>query len=471
MSTLKIKLKCTICGNKFSNLPEHQKLKHISSQNITYTAIINDLQTYIKTYNSKSAFKCYFCPKICSRKVALCHHLKTHLNSEETICPFCEETKNQIIVLKHKNNVQLHLINFHSIAYHSDFLCNVGDCLYITKLAGDLRKHKKLTHKINVEWYHCDQNDCDKKFASVHLLKRHLDLVHRIYSNPIPCTVEGCTHIAKNNCYLINHKKYVHKINTLLYSCDVDGCNKEYVDKFYLKEHKQRAHQINITYTYCNQSDCNWKFIHTGDFNRHLSLAHDIGDHQCEFCLKNTNSCISYKNPKQKTSHDICRKCYNKVTGKHSRAEEQMSDFLNQDPTLKPFLLGSDKSFKSMGGCLSYRPDKLYASDNIVIHIECDEHQHQNQNGSYQCEDKRISTCYNEFVGKKYIVIRWNPDHYKRPDDIKTLDNRQKRLQKLSNLIHKILENPPNDLIYIYYMYYNKTNPQISSNFPHDLLY
>ena len=137
---------------------------------------------------------------------------------------------------------------------------------------------------------------------------------------------------------------------------------------------------------------------------------------------------------------------------------------------LKPYLIGTDKSFKSMGGCQKYRPDKLYMGKDIVLHIETDEHQHKYSNGSYDCEEKRISDCYNEFIGKKYIVIRWNPDKYNPPKNNK-MKNRKERLKILKELIKKVLKNPPKEMIYIYYLFYDKDNPKIAKNIQYQMIY
>jgi len=166
----------------------------------------------------------------------------------------------------------------------------------------------------------------------------------------------------------------------------------------------------------------------------------------------------------------ICRNCFNKITGKTSRVEIQMSNYLDKIAEIRPFLVSSDNSFISIGGCQRYRPDKLYMSNDIILHIECDEHQHKWKNGSYVCDEKRISDCYDEFPGKKYVIIRWNPHKYKSPHGNKKY-NRSQRLNKLNDLIKNILKNPPDELIYIYYMFYDKDNHRLARNIKYELIY
>ena len=84
-------------------------------------------------------------------------------------------------------------------------------------------------------------------------------------------------------------------------------------------------------------------------------------------------------------------------------------------------------------------------------------------------DEKRISDCYDEFIGKKYVVIRWNPDNYKASNKKKF--NRKKRLEILGKLIKKILKNPPEEMIYIYYLFYDRDNPRIVKNINYKLVY
>ena len=109
-------------------------------------------------------------------------------------------------------------------------------------------------------------------------------------------------------------------------------------------------------------------------------------------------------------------------------------------------------------------------SKDLVLHIECDEHQHKYNNGNYSCDEKRISDCYNEFAGKKYVVIRWNPHNYKPPKKIKK-KNIDERLEMLGELIKRTIVNPLDNIIYIYYMFYDKNNKRLARNIKYELIY
>jgi hypothetical protein len=130
------------------------------------------------------------------------------------------------------------------------------------------------------------------------------------------------------------------------------------------------------------------------------------------------------------------------------------------------FLVGSDKSMVSMGGCTKYRPDKLYVSD-MVIMVECDEHQHAKTGGDYSCDERRISELFDEFGGSTIAVIRWNPDGYE--SDAPTVP-RKERLARLVALFNEIRENKTTTPIHIWYMWYDDDNPNIAENIPYTMI-
>ena len=41
----------------------------------------------------------------------------------------------------------------------------------------------------------------------------------------------------------------------------------------------------------------------------------------------------------------------------------------------------------------------------------------------------------------------------------------------LGELIKKIIANPPDDMIYIYYMFYDKNNKRLARNIKYELIY
>jgi hypothetical protein len=91
----------------------------------------------------------------------------------------------------------------------------------------------------------------------------------------------------------------------------------------------------------------------------------------------------------------------------------------------------------------------------MVEDDECDEHQH--NDSSYSCEEKRISEMYDDpsISGKKLVVICWNPHAYKPPKDYVKLDL-EARLHLMVELKRYLRKNPPVGLITVYYVCFDK---------------
>ncbi len=376
---------------------------------------------------------------------------------------------------KTNGNLKSHILYKHTPNNEINWIpCTIKNCTFRFKINNNLKKHilYKHTPDNEINWTSCTIENCISKFKTNSNLKRHIKFKHTSNDkfNWIPCTIENCTSKFKTNDNLKQHifKKHTpdNKINWI--PCTIENCISKFKTNSELKKHILHKHTPDnkIKWKLCIVENCTSKFKTNSELKKHLSLIHDLGDKNCNFCKRNVYKLISHQNIHGK--HKICRKCYNKVTGKNSRAEKQMGDYLDKNIGTE-FLLGSDKSLKSMGGCQLYRPDKLYSDPNIVIHIECDEFQHKRSNTTYLCDEKRISDIYNEFPGKKYIVIRWNPDHYKSLRNKKRC-LRPERLKLLVDLFCKVQQHPPDNIITIYYMFYNADNPLIAKNIPYYLI-
>ena len=375
----------------------------------------------------------------------------------------------------------------HGIGNGKIFSCNFRGCKYKTKLNGSLKIHKWAVHGIgNGKIFVCDVGGCDYKTKLNGSLKIHKWAVHNIGNGEIfSCNFRGCPHYTKIKGSLKTHKWYVHNIgNGEIYKCDVilpsGKCYFQNKTKSGLKTHKWNVHDIGDGKIFvCDIGECNYRTKAKSNIKTHKEGLHDIGEYQCEFCYCNRNSSIPYND--FIGNHKICKKCYKKATGKSSRIETIWSDYLDLEFGTQ-FLTSSDKSLKSLGGCQLYRPDKLYVSKNVVLLLECDEHQHNRKNSDYSCDEKRISDIYNEpgICGKKMIVIRWNPDHYKLPqndsifyDKDQKTKNRDEKLKLCKNLMEYVIDNYHGieSKIFIYYMFYNEDSDRISLRIPNMLIF
>ena len=234
-----------------------------------------------------------------------------------------------------------------------------------------------------------------------------------------------------------------------------------------LKEHKASKHNIDIVWHYCEL--CEYKCKRARSLKEHKEYVHDIGDNECQYCYSNRNSSIEYIDQRNIISK-ICRDCYKTVTGKSSRKELLWSDYIDEHLGTDG-LLSSDKSLTSLGGCSSYRPDKIYIDMEIVEIGECDERQHTGAN--YSCEEKRLSEIYDEdgICGKYMYVLRFNPDSYKPPKGIKRVNSIESRYKIYVALAKKLRSMRHRDKIHVYYMFYTSNNHNITQHLPHTFIY
>ena len=361
---------------------------------------------------------------------------KHDIGVEWHLCNLCNSK------FKNAYTLKPHMANKHDIGveWHP---CNLCDSKF--KDAGNLERHVAFKHDIGVEWHQCKY--CNSKFKEAGNLKTHIADKHDIDVTWFQC--EHCDYRSKKAGNLNKHIAHKHDIGVEWHPCNL--CDSKFKQASTLKLHIANKHDIGVIWHNCEH--CDSKFKQTGTLKKHKQQIHDIGNTPCIACTENHYSSIPYKDTK------VCKACFKKATGKNSRKEEIMSQYLDNLRWLKPFLMGSDKSMKSMEGCQLYRPDKLYGSENLVLQVECDENAHKYKGVDYSCDEKRISDIYDEFPGKKHIIIRWNPD--KKGIDMDT------KLKKLQELIKQTIDYPPDDLIMVYYMYYPEDSNLIVKNLPY----
>lgn len=396
----------------------------------------------------------------CDKEFPSNFKLKRHLANIHDIgvvwhkCDHCDYS------CKDPYNLKKHKANIHDIDVKY-WICDVEGCTWKFKSSSDLKRHQSAQHDINVKWFKC--NLCDEKFKTSPNLKRHKQTVHHI--NTVWYKCPKCNYKAKTKSDLKGHKSRKHGIDVTWHYCNL--CNKKFHVNSDLYAHKQGAHNINVKWHPCPAKDCTYKAKRNYLLKDHMSYRHDIGDKQCDYCLENRYKLTAYKD-KKSTAH-ICRTCLRRVTGRDSRVEIEMSKYLDKHFGIE-YLLASDSRLYG-NACHKYRPDKLYASPGFVLHIECDEQQHQYSGNDYSCDEKRISDIYDEFPGHKYVIIRWNPDKYTPPAGKQRIKTRSEKLELLLECVGSVVQYPPKEQIKIIYMFYDQDNTLISQNIPHTLIY
>jgi hypothetical protein len=209
---------------------------------------------------------------------------------------------------------------------------------------------------------------------------------------------------------------------------------------------------------------CPYKCARNSGLTSHKGLIHDIGNEQCTICWDDCYRPRSWIDAATKEEVKCCRTCYKKKTGKDLRVEQEWSDYLDEHFD-KEFRLCSDNQVNS---CNRSRPDGLWASNDLVLHWELDEHQHSGQ--SYCCEEKRISELYDQFPGKQYIVVRVNPHAYTHPAG-KAKPDWEERKKLMLKVMKTCLTKKWNTKIHVVYMFYSETNGNITQRISKTMLY
>jgi len=209
---------------------------------------------------------------------------------------------------------------------------------------------------------------------------------------------------------------------------------------------------------------CDYKCTQNSHLTKHKGRIHDIGNEECTICWDDCYRPRSWIDEATKDEVKCCRTCYKNHTGKDIRVEQEWSDYLDEHFD-KEFRLCSDTRVNS---CNKSRPDGLWASNDLVLHWELDEHQHSGK--SYSCEEKRISELYDQFSGKQYVVVRVNPHGYTHPIG-KAKPDWEERKKLMLNVMKACLTKKWDTKIHVVYLCYSETNPNITQRLSKTMLY
>ena len=350
---------------------------------------------------------------------------------------------------KAKNNLKSHLAFKHDIGvvWHQCHMCD-----FKCKAKNNLKKHLSNKHDIGIKWHHCHL--CDSKFKQNIDLKRHLALKHDIGTVWHQCHM--CDFKCKQKCNLKKHMSNKHNIGTVWHQCE--HCNFKCKRKTNLNQHLADKHGIGTVWHQCDH--CTYKCKRKDNMKQHLACIHDIGNKYCDICYETVGKTRSIKGA------DVCRSCCDSYGYRKERIELK---YINALKNKFPYHMEHD--IRVQGDmCLRYRPDAMWLDPHLKchIHFELDEHQHLWKNGSYDCDEKRISDIYDEFktnVPEHYVVVRLNPD-----SELGRTAVFKDRLNHLVEILEHVKTSPPEEKISIIYMYYDKTNHRIAKNLPKYLL-
>jgi len=325
-------------------------------------------------------------------------------------------------------------------------------CPYTSKHTSHFKNHLAFKHDINVTWHQCDH--CTYKSKLKGNLKQHLADKHDIGVTLYKC--DHCDLKFKQKSVLIRHLSDKHDIGIVWHQCD--HCDSKFKRKGRLKLHMAWKHDIGTVWHHCDH--CTYKSKQRGNVKSHMAYIHDIGNKYCDICYESVGVVRSIKGAK------VCRSCCDTYGFRKERIELKYIKALQER-----FPYHMEHNMCVNGDmCLRYRPDAMWLDPHLKCHIqfELDEHQHLWKNGSYDCDEKRISDIYDEFksnVPEHFVVVRLNPD-----SELGRTAVFKDRLNHLVEVLEHVKTSPPKEKISIIYMYYDKNNHRIAKNLPKYLL-
>lgn len=464
-----------------------QKKKHVCDDCDYSTHYKTSLRKHIDTVHTLklTRHKCPECKETFKRKVYLERHLNAiHVNPTIYRCkePECDfNSSHKSSVTKHYKRVHLgqeyiykceycektysyksHL-NRHTAKEHikeDAIVCE--ECGYETHEKSHMKRHIQIMHNRSRTLYVCKEYRCKFTSNSRNAYEVHMREMHNKTPELLQC--DKCTKTFTRRIYLTKHFKTVHMdLKDSKYACN--PCSTKFRFRLGLDFHNAMVHGVNMQRFSCDVKGCTFVTKYTHYIPEHKAIAHELGD-ICDICVKPSSRLRSVAFKEGKKS--ICHICYFKIILKGTASEKRMSEYLDKNYGTD-FLIASDTRIYG-DVCQRYRPDKLYGDHKRVIQIECDEYQHSGTNSSYSCEEKRISNIYDEFSGKEFIVIRWNPHgftHHTKKGRV-MIDTRLALLLKLLNYIETITFESP---ITVIYMFYTQTNPHICKRLPKHYVY
>ncbi|KAG5667063.1 hypothetical protein PVAND_015063 [Polypedilum vanderplanki] len=267
---------CDICNqpqNSFVSILEHFKNHHnqpgyvkcCKRKFFTKTNLVNHLELH----ENPRKFSCEFCDKKLTSKNNLEMHLKNFHESEDIKfeCDFCGWK------FSTKNRLKYHMKEFHLvIEKFSNFTCQ--KCSKNFKTKQRFKNHLE-SHKTESKFFFCEI--CGKNLKSNASLKEHIRNSHTNVDQPrLKCNL--CNHYLKNPLSLRKHLNR-HKQMSENIKCEL--CNKPCTTKASLDSHMRHKHLLKriIACRYCEK-----KFKRAIDKDEHESTHTGIDLYHCEWC-------------------------------------------------------------------------------------------------------------------------------------------------------------------------------------------
>mmetsp|Transcript_27669 Transcript_27669/g.52429 ORF Transcript_27669/g.52429 Transcript_27669/m.52429 type:complete len:260 (+) Transcript_27669:119-898(+) len=161
--------------------------------------------------------------------------------SEWHVCDICDYKTQSLATIKTHIKNGCSRTEKPGIKMH---FCDELNCTYKTKRAGDLKKHKKFVHSINVKLY--------------------------------PCPFPGCTYTAKQASNLTQHTQNVHSLNVQWHRCTFPHCTFKAKQTGDLRRHRQQIHDLDVKWHYCREAGCGYKAKLKHSLTQHIKRRHGV---------------------------------------------------------------------------------------------------------------------------------------------------------------------------------------------------
>ena len=200
---------------------------------------------------------------------------------------------------------------------------------------------------------------------------------------------------------------------------------------------------------------CNGSIASLGKFGDKPEYCAGCVPNRTEYIYIYKKYCIGNCSRLAEIGNEYCSTCNpNKEAYSHIK-EETVKKYFEENLDLNKFIMVHNKTIM---GKNSVRPDFLFIFEDRIIIVEVDEEQHKRGGYSKQNDLTRMSNITNslEFMKKKVIFIRYNPDKYTLKSHIIESDD-DKRLPELKKILIQCSEMNIDDInkIKIYYIYYD----------------
>ena len=279
------KFKCNLCEytTYYSTMLRTHKIRHVKlgRDNIKRKKIncpecnFNTLSDIKMRQHKKKAhgipynFMCNICGRDFYLRSQLKRHERTHNKiQDDQKCDFnSSETDGQCdFQTSSDKNMRKHKKITHRIPYY--FMCNI--CGHDFSMKSRLMHHQKVHHRTATVDMQCSY--CEFEADKLELLETHLQELHKDKVKPVSC--EKCTFSTFHRPTMVIHTNYMHDLKCRL--CSYVGATATKIRQHITAKHERK--QLKCT-------ECEFQTVNGPKMTKHKKLVHGVRyDHVCQGC-------------------------------------------------------------------------------------------------------------------------------------------------------------------------------------------